>query len=470
MSNWLQESDDWQFLHPLVERFDNMLRSNNHEFFDVEEFEQIIDYYMSLTNYGKSETAIRLAMKQHPGSNVFLLKRAQLFSSSEKAQQALSILKRIELIEPENIEIITTKAYSYSKLGDHKQAISEYRKALKLSDSPDEIHINIASELNMIDNTSKALEHLKKALEINPQNETALVEIFLTCDLAGELPKACEIVLNFLDSNPFSLMGWFNLGNIYNGLKQYENAIDAFDYTIAIDPDYTLAYLSKGETFTVIEKHKDALETYKEMISMGYTDPWTYNLIGECYERMNITGKSQKYFLKSIEIDPYISVTWVNLGISCLDDDKPDEALKYAVKALTYLPEDPDIIYVYAETLAALGRFKESYAAYEKVLSMSPDNADIWIDYADAVEEEKGNDQALKILERGLEILPQDPALQYRYAACQIMAGKEKQAMLTLFNAMSIDISKQDLFFDYLPEMKSNADIIRLLELFKGNI
>ena len=57
----------------LIEKFDAMLKQGAHYFFDVEEFEVIIDHYLFNNQLEKSGFAIKYAMEQYPRLSSFML-------------------------------------------------------------------------------------------------------------------------------------------------------------------------------------------------------------------------------------------------------------------------------------------------------------------------------------------------------------------------------------------------------------
>jgi len=56
------EHDDDNSLSDLLERFDNMLSEDSHYYFDVEEYEDLIDHYLGSNDLSKCATAVSLAI------------------------------------------------------------------------------------------------------------------------------------------------------------------------------------------------------------------------------------------------------------------------------------------------------------------------------------------------------------------------------------------------------------------------
>ncbi|MBK6752904.1 MAG: hypothetical protein IPG69_04795 [Flavobacteriales bacterium] len=61
-----------------VQRFEDMLSRNDHYFFDVEEFELIIEHYLDNNDLKKARQVLDYARQQHPGSVDLLFCEAQV--------------------------------------------------------------------------------------------------------------------------------------------------------------------------------------------------------------------------------------------------------------------------------------------------------------------------------------------------------------------------------------------------------
>lgn len=98
----------------LIKRFEEMVKNNETTFFDVDQFESIIDYYLDRQEINMLNTAIGYALAQHPGNSVMELKHAKLMILQGKNKRALKLLDGLEEIEPANTEIFYTKASLFS--------------------------------------------------------------------------------------------------------------------------------------------------------------------------------------------------------------------------------------------------------------------------------------------------------------------------------------------------------------------
>jgi len=63
----------------LIKRFEEMLDTHGHRFFDVDEFEDIVDYYQIRGDLKSAMRALRHGVSQHPENATLMLKKAQVY-------------------------------------------------------------------------------------------------------------------------------------------------------------------------------------------------------------------------------------------------------------------------------------------------------------------------------------------------------------------------------------------------------
>ena len=451
-----------------VKRFEEMQKKSATYFFDVEEFENIIDYYLDHNNIKKADQVVVYAQSVHPGSVILMLKSAQVNGSNGKLIKALEILKQIEAVEPFNPEVYLTKAGILRQLRDHKGAIKCFKDALKYMDEEeDDIYVDLAFEQEHINDYDGAIESLKKALEINAENEAALYEITYCFDIGNKCNDCVDYLVSFLDENPYAFIGWYNLGNTYFKLENFEKSIEAFEFCNAIKEDFSSAYFNKANAFVQITKYQEAIEAYKSALENETPMPVTYGYIGECYEKLEAFDLSEVYYKKALALDENYADAYVGMGVINELQKHFSIALNYYQKALEIDPENTDYWYVYAEGLSNAGFKDEALNTYKYMIAEFDQEIDTWLDYADLVLEMKSSTDALLIIEGALEIFPKNSELLYRKAAYLIMHGKLKDAYHHLEVALEQNFEMHTDFVEYYPEALKISNVTKLIELYK---
>ena len=91
-----------------------MLENNVSVFFDLADFELIIDHYTTAFNYTKAIQACNTALNQYPFSTELLIDKSQILAMSGEFAEALDIIKHLELSEPDNADVLMTHGIIYT--------------------------------------------------------------------------------------------------------------------------------------------------------------------------------------------------------------------------------------------------------------------------------------------------------------------------------------------------------------------
>ena len=126
-------------LNILIDRFEDMLSKNEFFYFDTEEIERIIDFFINTGNRNKIQEAIKLADKLFPFSVELQIKKAQVLVSYDETHYALKQLKKIEPLAQNNEDFIFTLAVTYSKLEQHPKSICYFEHLITKDKNNEEI-------------------------------------------------------------------------------------------------------------------------------------------------------------------------------------------------------------------------------------------------------------------------------------------------------------------------------------------
>ena len=123
----------------LIKRFEELLSNNTRSFFDADEFDILIDYYLTANQYHKALQAVDFALEQYPYSIDFLIRKSQLLSANKETRKALELLLQAEKIDPLHPEIFMTRGSIYSLTGLPEEAIKNFKKSIELAGESKEI-------------------------------------------------------------------------------------------------------------------------------------------------------------------------------------------------------------------------------------------------------------------------------------------------------------------------------------------
>ena len=219
-----------------IVRYEDMIRKNTSYFFDVDEFQDIIDYYIDKNRPNSALRAIEIASGMHPLSSEIQLRKAQVLANTGRKSEALSILKKLEKVSSENPDVFLLMGIIYIAMDKEKEALENFEKSIHLADeTKEDILISTAISLENAEKFTLAIKYLNQALKIQTTNTGVIFELAYCYERLANYTESIKYYQMFLDEDPFSSHVWFNLGVVYNLTDAFEEAIEAFGYAIAID-------------------------------------------------------------------------------------------------------------------------------------------------------------------------------------------------------------------------------------------
>ena len=160
-----------------VTKFELMLKENNILFFDVDEFEEIVEYYLEYGRISKAKRALEIGLSQHPDASSLKLLNAEQLVFEDRLEEASELLNELLLIEPMNAEVHVQQANLYSKMNKHHRAIELLQYAITLTDDVSNIYALIAMEYLYTEDYTNAKKYFTKCLKEDPQDYTALQQL-----------------------------------------------------------------------------------------------------------------------------------------------------------------------------------------------------------------------------------------------------------------------------------------------------
>ncbi len=453
-----------------VQKLEELNSLKQSVYFDVEDFVEIIDYYVNQSSFKNSLKVAEYACRLHPSSIVLMLKRAQLLASVNKESHALELLSVVETLEPSNSEIFLTRGAIYSQMSKYEQAIEEYSKAIFESDEPDYVYCNIAFEYENMGNYDKTIEYLKKALDLNPENDLAMYEAAYCFDLLSLSQESIDFFSALIDRHPYSTEAWFNLGISYINAELFEKALESFEFALAIDPDHYSAVFHSAYAHSLMNQYTKAIKTYHTLLDKEGedTDSVIHYYIGECYEKKEDFQNARLYYLKAVNLNPEITDAWIGLGVCENELGNVSSAIKNIKKGLELDPGNTAYLCILADIYYQEGKLVAGAECYEKAIESSPDEESIRMDYGDALAESGHFETASEVILKAIEDLGPGPNLYYRMAAFLFLRGKNKEGAFFLEEALTMDYDKHVHVLEQYVELKDNTEFIKLINLYSS--
>ena len=281
------QSDEFNDLLKYYERQKSTNR--NSIYLDDDEFADIADHYLSNDFPRKAMEAVDMGLEMHQGSEILLLMKSAIFIYQFRFKEADAILAKLDKSDPEVIYQMAQLQYAYYM--NIPKAEKMWRKWLRLEsemeDSDEEYrkenYIHILSTLVVLRNP-KDMADKERELTRNTirrwvkeyittfqplgksDNDIQLVDICRENDMPDLL---CEALTQVLEEQPYLPKGWSTLALAHYVQMENQQALEACDFALAINPDDLEAILTKAYILYELGNKQGADETFMEFFDKG---------------------------------------------------------------------------------------------------------------------------------------------------------------------------------------------------------
>jgi len=437
----------------VVRRYEQAVQNRTVGYFDVEELEVIVDYYLNCGKPKESSKAIDLGMTLHPGSTVLQTKRAKVYLASGDARKALQILERIHTANDAETELL--KGEALLRLNHESEAHLVFSRLADNahSDVPnlclDIAHVYISNGFY-----KRALIYLEKGLAEDSADTDLLQDAAFCYEQLDQAQTAIDYYNRIIDADAYSLEAWFNLGLVYFNQANYPQALEAFDYVTVIDEEDFGGWLQKGNTLFHLNRFEDSLECYRRCEEKVAYPDLLQVFMGECYEKLDEYNNAKTCYKRALEINDKNPDAWTGMGICSLELEAPEESIEYLHKALELDSENFETWVYLAEAYVNTNKIKEAERAYKKSLKLEQHQPDTWIALGNIYIDIALYQSALDCY---LEAYNQDSSLEninLFLAIAYYKLSEYKKAIPLLEKALELNPEASTIFLDICPEAR----------------
>ncbi len=358
------------FFSDSIIKFESMINSNKFLFFDSEEFESIIIYYLESGNSSMANKAIKMAIEQYPKNTSILLLKVEALIFENNIEEAEKIIDSLYEIDRNNSEVIIQKSRILSKRKKHSKSINLLKKISKDCEFYSDALVMIGKEYLFIDNFENAKEKFKEYIK-NHQLDYAVLNNLLYCfDALGNTDNTINYLNDFLEENPYCEVAWHQLGKQYLKKELFKEALTAFDFAIISDDSFVGAYLEMGKVLEKLNKINQAIEQYEIVTKIDEPNPFALYRIACCHNKLGNIELAISYYNKTVEEDPIHDSAWMSLATSYYKQKDYLEAKNHLIKAIEIDSENIKYWELYCKINLDLNNNEEVEISFKEILSL----------------------------------------------------------------------------------------------------
>lgn len=161
-------------------------------------------------------------------ANLLLRKRASLEASRKNYSNAISILDRLTVYEPDNADHFANRGLMHYNLRQYPQALVDYNRAIEIDPELGRAYSNRANLYATQQNWAAAIADYEQAIDLNPLNIRARINQAITLREMG----------------------------------RYEVTLDCLDIALFLRPNSPALYAERGRTYQLMGKWHEAMSDY----------------------------------------------------------------------------------------------------------------------------------------------------------------------------------------------------------------
>lgn len=390
-------------------KVDSLIQSSLREDDDQTKF-SLAETLMSRGLSVQAKTIYKHLLDNYPSEGQILSRLAEIAVSDGNSDQALDYISQITPDSPAYAENLLVSADIYQSQGLYE--VSEQKLLTGIREYPDEEVFKFAlAEVYFDENKfSKALTYYDMLLDMGIKNYSGIsIVLRKASSLAGD-GQYEEAISVYEDLNAIELNedAQFQLGFLYNQVKNYNKSIAILEKLLETNRDYPTAYPILAEDYLNIKKNDDAFKYAQLGLNLNELDDRLYQIAFDAGTAEN-TSEAIKIIEKGIQTvdnplplviklsDYYITkgqfksnldllegreisnnpkLIW-NLAKSEFETDDVNQAQEDILQVLDDFKDNLDYLSDLIEILRSSGNNDVLKAAIQLYLKQDPDNEDM---------------------------------------------------------------------------------------------
>ena len=460
--------DDFLPMEELLEKYYAIKDGTGAAFLEEDHFITLIEYFDDGEDLSKAKEAVEIGLNYFPYSSVLLIKKADFEIAEKKYRQAMDTLQQSEIYNRNDINLYILKIDAYLALKMYEEANDCFAEAVEMfrGDEAIDLLLELSDLFDDYDEFDKVFDCLKLVLELDPQNGEALYKICFWTEFLGRNEESIRIHEKIIDQYPYNEIAWFNLAAAYQGLKLYEKAIDKYLYAIAINDKFDYAYRNLGDAYMRLRKYKEAIEVLEKLLDLSNAEDVLHEAIGYCYHKLENYEKAREHYLQALYLNSEDLKLSYKIALTYMSEKKWVKAENVMKNVITSNKAFPEMHLAMGECKFQLGDYVDAIHHFGVAVKYKPKNIGAWEALIRSLYFSGNLEEAITQSENAFEYTEGKYIFLYYKAFAQFALGRNKEAAISMEDALSKDPKSFKKIVDINPLLLQNNTITELLSRY----
>ncbi|MDB9313308.1 tetratricopeptide repeat protein [Spirulina sp. CS-785/01] len=459
------------------------------------------DYWASLCNTLGETEQLEEAMKAcdkavglFPGDAEAWNDRGDILFKLERFAEALVSYEQALRQDPTNSFIQAKRCSTLVELGQTENAVTSCEESIEIDgdwgeDTPAIAWYNRGEALEQMGNISEALDSYDWATRINPSYSPGWAG---RCSALWALSRyeealvACDKAIqagNWGLESP--ALAWLNRGRVLVSLAQFNEALDSYNQSLAINPENAVAWSEQGDLLGLLGRNTESLNSQEWALTLrpNYALALAHqcaalNRIGQYEEAAKACNKAIQEgdgrwgsfgaayawnqrgnaFIgqlryeeglasinRAISLKPDYAEAWINQSVALWLLERNAEALAATRNALDLNPQSSRAWFNQGRILVTLQSYEEAAEAYRQALAGDayvggvPKIEDIWVNLSATLWRLGRYGEAIGAAEEAIDLDPELALAWYNKGLSLMSSGQSSAAISAYETALELN-------------------------------
>jgi len=192
-------------------------------------------HYLNIQDYGNALQDFEKAIKFNHFNSEAINNKGMVLLLQGHIDESILYFSEALRLSPEYVLAYDNRAYAYSLAGDNDNALKDYNKEIDLNPNNVEVYIKRGRVFASMKQYQDAIRDFDRVLQRKPTDFIALTNRAYAYYYSDQFEKARTGFSYIAGLYPENAASWQNMGWYFMQVKEYANALSAFEKSIRID-------------------------------------------------------------------------------------------------------------------------------------------------------------------------------------------------------------------------------------------
>lgn len=372
--------NEYKRVEQLVAHYEQEKASGYTPYLDSEDVEDIFNFYMEMHLLAAAKEIMEYGKRLHPDDEVLSLLQARWLIENEEPQKGLQWLEKNPIVDDYYWHYLRLAALA--DLKNWVEADKEAKEALHYGQYSLDAVLDVGNVFYFRDEFARALDIFIKSYNGANTDGHLLYRLAYCNRELGKTDKALHYIDQLIDQNPYRTEAWMARISLHAAEDKFDEALDDFEYLIAIEPENELYPIGKIRMLSSIGRDKEALQAIEDLEQqLPKTKNLCYSLRADLAFYQADYKKAHKLYNKGFSEEQFLADCALRFLRCKITLHRWKSAINFGKFLLTVIPEEDELMEMMADCYYAVGDLKEASQMLNRLLKLRPDNTEYWLRY-----------------------------------------------------------------------------------------